>query len=87
MGAPDFYHAPERYDGIPGTPCLSWAYGPTGPGYCRYIYNAYLPRTNYPTYTKSGTYTLAPRKTNPAGNAAVGCFIPSPHPHYVYCQA
>jgi len=84
LGAPDFYHAPEKHDGTPGQPCLSWAYGPTGPGYCRYIYNAFVSKQNYPSYTKSGTYTLYPRKTNPAGDKPIGCFIPSAHPHYMY---
>ena len=85
LGAPDYYHAPEKFDGIPGTPCLNWAYGPTGPGYCRYIYNAFLTKENYPTITKSGTCTLSPRNTNPAGSLAVGCFVPSAHPHYLLC--
>ena len=35
IGAPDFYHAPEKNDGLPGDTCLDCAYGPTGPGYCR----------------------------------------------------
>lgn len=84
LGAPDYYHAPEKFDGVPGVPCLEWAYGPTGPGYCRYIYNAFLTARNYPTLTTNGTFTLYPRRTNPAGNKAVGCFVPSTHPNYVY---
>lgn len=77
LGAPDYYHAPEKFDGVSGAPCLDWAYGPTGPGYCRYIYNAFLTVTNYPTYATNGTYTLYPRKTNPAGDKVLGCFVPS----------
>jgi len=84
MGAPDYYHAPEKFDGIPGAPCLEWAYGPTGPGYCRYIYNGFLTAKNYPTWDKSGTYTLYPRKTNPAEEKPLGCFVPSSHPNYLY---
>lgn len=84
IGAPDYYHAPEKFDGTPGTPSLDWAYGPTGPGHCRYIYNGFLKKENYPTLTTSGTYTLYPRKTNPAGDKAIGCFVPSAHPHYIY---
>jgi M6 family metalloprotease-like protein len=84
IGAPDFYHCPEKFDGVPGNPCLGCAYGPTGPGYCRYIYNAFLTEKNYPTLSKSGRYTLAARKTNPAGEKSLGCFIPSKHPHYIY---
>jgi hypothetical protein len=84
LGAPDFYHAPEKSDGVPGSPCEGCSYGPTGPGYCRYIYNGFLKEENYPTYTKDGRYTLAPRKTNPAGDSAIGCFVMSTHPHYMY---
>lgn len=85
LGAPDYYHAPERNDGVPGEPSLGWAYGPTGPGYCRYIYNGFLTAKNYPTCPKSGTYTVYPRQTNPAGDKPIGCFIPSSHPHYLFC--
>lgn len=84
LGAPDFYHAPEKFDGLKGNPCLGCAYGPTGPGYCRYIYNAFLNEQNYPTFTKDGRYTLSARKTNPAGEKALGAFILSTHPHYIY---
>jgi len=84
LGAPDYYHAPEKFDGTPGVPCLDWAYGPTGPGCCRYIYNAFLTAKNYPTLTKSGNYTLYPRRTNPAEDKPLGCFVPSSHPNYVY---
>lgn len=85
VGAPDFYHATEPHDGVPGNPCLSWAYGPTGPGYCRVIYQAFLPSNAYPMVTKDGTYTLDPRKTNPANDKTLGMFIPSAHPHYLFC--
>ena len=84
LGAPDFYHAPEKFDGVKGSPCEGCAFGPTGPGYCRYIYNAFLPEVNYPTLTKNGRYTLSARKTNPAGDKVLGAFVLSSHPHYVY---
>ena len=85
LGAPDFYHATEPHDGVGGTPCLTWAFGPTGPGYCRVIHQAFLPQSAYPMLTKDGTYTLQPRKTNPAGDGALGAFIPSAHPNYLFC--
>jgi M6 family metalloprotease-like protein len=85
LGAPDYYHATEPHDGVGGTPCLPWAFGPTGPGYCRVIYQAFLPPSAYPMLTKDGTYTLRPRKTNPAGDGALGAFIPSAHPNYLFC--
>ncbi len=85
LGAPDFYHATERHDGVAGTPCLPWAFGPTGPGYCRAIYQAFLPPTAYPMLTKDGPCTLHPRKSNPAGDKTLGAFIPSAHPNYLYC--
>ncbi len=84
LGAPDFYHATEKYDGLPGSPSLPWAWGPTGPAYCRYIYQGFLPATSYPMITKSGTYTIAPRAANPVGEKAVGCFVPSAHPNYLF---
>ncbi len=84
IGAPDYYHAPEKHDGVEGVPCLNWAFGPTGPGYCRYIYNAFLTKKNYPTINKNGRYQLSPRNTNPAGQRAVGAFIASAHPNYIY---
>lgn len=84
LGAPDFYHATEKYDGLPGSPSLPWAWGPTGPAYCRYIYQGFLPATSYPMYTQSGTYTISPRATNPAGDKALGCFVPSAHPNYLF---
>ena len=84
LGAPDFYHAPEKFDGVKGSPCEGCSFGPTGPGYCRYIYNAFLVERNYPTLTKPGKYTIAARKTNPAGDNILGAFVLSTHPHYVY---
>ena len=84
LGAPDFYHATEPYDGLPGTPCLPWDYGPTGPAYCRAIYQAFVPMKSYPTYTKPGSYTLHPRSTNPCTGKNLGCFIPSSHPNYLF---
>lgn len=85
LGAPDFYHGTEPYDGVGGNPCLSMAYGPCGPSYCRYIYSALISEKNHPHYTQSGEYTLYKRTLNPAGDKPVGCFIPSSHPHYFYC--
>lgn len=84
LGAPDYYHASEKYDGLPGSPSLPWSWGPTGPAYCRYIYQGFLPATSYPTFTQSGSVTLAPRATNPAGEKALGCFVPSAHPNYMF---
>lgn len=84
LGAPDFYHASEKYDGLPGTPCLPWDYGPTGPAYCRAIYQAFVPISCYPTITKPGTYTLHPRSANPCKGKNLGCFIPSSHPYYLF---
>jgi M6 family metalloprotease-like protein len=85
LGAPDFYHATERHDGVGGTPCLPWAFGPTGPGYCRAIFQAFLPPGAYPMLTKDGAYALHPRRTNPAGDKVLGAFIPSAHPNYLFC--
>jgi len=84
LGAPDYYHATEKYDGLPGGPSLPWSWGPTGPAYCRYIYQGFLPATAYPMHKTSGTYTIAPRATNPAGDKALGCFVPSAHPNYLF---
>lgn len=89
LGAPDFYHASEEHDGLPGTPCLPWAYGPTGMAYCRYIYNAFLPAGSYLKVSQAGDYTLSPRsaKYPRAGGASIpplGIFIPSAHPHYLF---
>ncbi len=84
LGAPDYYHATEKYDGLPGSPSLPWSWGPTGPAYCRYIYQGFLPATSYPMYTQSGTVSLSPRATNPAGDKALGCFVPSAHPNYLF---
>ncbi len=84
LGAPDFYHASEVTDGVGGTPCLPWAYGPTGPAYCRAIYMAFLPPSSYPMLTKSGTYTLDPRNAENGKEKTVGYFIPSAHPNYLF---
>lgn len=84
LGAPDFYHATEPYDGIPGTPCLAWKYGPMGPGWVRYIYHAFLPATAYPKVSKPGEYTLAPRSKTDA-DLPLGLFVPSSHPNYIFC--
>ena len=89
LGAPDFYHATEEHDGVEGTPCLPWDYGPTGPGYCRFIHHAFVPATAYPKVSKSGEYTLAPRSTTLAASAdgahPLGLLVPSAHPNYVIC--
>ena len=61
LGAPDFYHATEEHDGLPGSPSLGWAYGPTGPAYCRWKYQAFVPPEAYPIVKKSGRYTLGKR--------------------------
>lgn len=84
LGAPDFYRYPSRLDGDPGTPCLPWSYGPTGPAYCRWFYNAFLPIKHYPSLTADGTYTLSPRGTHPVDNEALGYIVPSAHPNYLY---
>ena len=90
LGAPDFYHASEEHDGVPGSPSLPWSYGPTGPAYCRFIYNAYVPAEAYPKITKPGEYTLAPRsakfpfKEN-EGLPPLGLLVPSAHPNYILC--
>ena len=90
MGAPDFYHASEEHDGINGCPSLPWAYGPTGPAYCRYIYQAFVPKETYPTYTQPGTYTLDARNSminqtdTESPKPILGCFVPSSHPNYMF---
>ena len=89
LGAPDFYHASEEYDGLEGVPSLPWAYGPTGPAYCRYIYHAFAPKECYPTFTEDGEYTLDPRsapipRDADAVKPTLGCFIPSSHPNYIF---
>ena len=90
LGAPDFYHASEEHDGVSGTPCLPWSYGPTGPAYCRFIYNAYVPSAAYPKALKPGEYTLAPRSAKfPFKDneelPPLGLFVPSSHPNYIFC--
>ena len=91
LGAPDFYHASEEYDGLEGAPCLPWDYGPTGPGYCRYIHYAFVPAAAYPKVLKPGRYKLAPRSAKfPMGKESeglppLGIFVPSSHPNYLFC--
>lgn len=90
IGAPDYYHATEEYDGVEGDPTLPWAWGPTGPAYCRYIYQALVPKACYPTFTTEGEYTLDPRSSPVPRDGAsampvLGCFIPSVHPNYLFC--
>ena len=89
LGSPDFYHASEEYDGVEGSPCLQWDYGPTGPGYCRFIHHAFVPATAYPKVANPGEYTLLPRSTtlaNVTDNVhPLGLLVPSAHPNYVLC--
>ena len=88
LGSPDYYHSSEEHDGMPGGPDLH-SYGPTGPGYNRYIYHAFAPKECFPTLEKDGTYSLDPRSSpinreSGAPKPVLGCFIPSAHPHYVF---
>lgn len=84
LGAPDFYHATEPYDGVGGDPCLAWRYGPMGPGWVRFIYHAFLPASMYPKIDKPGEYTLAPRaKTD--STQPLGLLIQTSHPNYLLC--
>ena len=92
LGAPDFYHASEEYDGVGGTPALPWAYGPTGMAYCRCIYYGFVPAETYPVFDQSGEYTLDPRSAPLPGDPGappdtpmpvLGCFIPTAHPNYI----
>lgn len=90
LGAPDFYHASEEHDGVEGSPSLPWAWGPTGPAYCRYIYQALVPKECYPTISTEGEYTLDPRSSSVPRDGSsqlpvLGCLIPSAHPNYVIC--
>ena len=90
IGAPDFYHASEEHDGVEGAPSLPWAWGPTGPAYCRYIYQALVPKECYPTFSVEGEYTLDPRSSpvprdGTSALPVLGCFVPSSHPNYVFC--
>ncbi|MBO7207657.1 MAG: hypothetical protein J6W10_08600 [Kiritimatiellae bacterium] len=89
LGAPDFYHASEEHDGVEGTPCLNWSYGPTGMAYCRHIYNAFVPVSAYPKIVAPGEYTLSPRSakfpmTGNDGIAPLGIYVPSTHPNYLF---
>ncbi len=80
LGAPDFYHAPPRNDGVPGTPTC--AGGPTGPLYCRYRYCGLVDERAYPMVKGETTITLAPR-WHESPNRPLGVFIPTVHPHYL----
>ncbi len=90
LGSPDYYHASEEHDGLEGTPCLKWDYGPTGPAYCRYIHHAFVPAEAYPKITESCDVTLGPRSARfdkasaAAGNPPLGVFVPSTHPNYLF---
>lgn len=90
LGSPDFYHASEEHDGVSGTPCLPWSYGPTGPAYCRVIHHAFVPATAYPKITSPGDVTLSPRSaqfptTKKTDFPPLGVFVPSSHPNYLFC--
>lgn len=90
LGSPDFYHASEEHDGLPGSPSLPWAYGPTGPAYCRVIYHAFVPPAAYPKISAPAEVTLAPRtalypKEKGADAFPLGVFVPSSHPNYIFC--
>ena len=89
LGSPDYYHASEEHDGLEGTPCLNWDYGPTGPAYCRYIHHAFVPAGAYPKITEAGDVTIGARsgKYLPDGGAdqlPLGVFVPSSHPNYLF---
>ena len=89
LGSPDYYHASEEHDGIEGTPCLKWDYGPTGPAYCRYIHHAFVPAATYPKITEPGDVILSPRsaqlsKEDGAPPPILGAFVPSSHPNYLF---
>ncbi|MCR5838583.1 MAG: hypothetical protein K6G94_02980, partial [Kiritimatiellae bacterium] len=90
LGSPDYYHASEEHDGLEGSPCLPWDYGPTGPAYCRYIHHAFVPAAAYPKIEKPGEYKLAPRSAKfPMGKESeglppLGIFVPSTHPNYLF---
>jgi len=89
LGAPDYYHASERCDGVPGAPSLPWGYGPTGMAYDRAYYQAFVPPSTYPVVREDGVYTLHPRSSRCArltGGAepTLGYFIPSSHPNYMF---
>ena len=83
LGAPDIYRVGRPNDGIDGTPVL-YSYGPTATAFSRFYHHGFVPEKNYPTLTKSGTYTLHPRHIKPAADEALGFVIPSRHPHYYY---
>ncbi|MCR5414639.1 MAG: hypothetical protein K6F50_07960 [Kiritimatiellae bacterium] len=91
LGSPDYYHASEEHDGVEGTPCLDWDYGPTGLAYCRYIHHAFVPAAAYPKIDKSCEVTLSPRSAKFAEGSdgatppPLGVFIPSTHPNYLFC--
>ncbi len=90
LGSPDYYHATEEHDGVEGTPCLTWDYGPTGLAYCRYIHHAFVPAEAYPKITEPGDVTLSPRSARfdkesaAAGTPPLGVFVPSSHPNYLF---
>lgn len=90
LGSPDYYHATERHDGVPGSPALPWQHSPTGMAYDRVIYHAFVPPETYPVLAEDGVYTLDPRqsrirKSPGAKQPTLGCFIPSSHPNYMFC--
>ena len=90
LGSPDYYHAPEKHDGVEGAPALPWGHSPTGMAYDRVIYHAFVPPETYPVLKEDGVYTLDPRQSRIAKaegerQPVLGCFIPSSHPNYMFC--
>ena len=90
LGSPDYYHAPEKHDGVEGAPSLPWSHSPTGMAYDRVIYHAFVPPETYPVLKTDGVYTLDPRQSRIAKEKdepqpVLGYFIPSTHPNYMFC--
>lgn len=83
LGAPDVYRIGRFNDGISGSASLL-SYGPTANAFSRFYHHGYIPEENHPLIDKPGTYTLHPRHITPQDKQAVGCLIPSNHPHYFY---
>lgn len=83
LGAPDVYRLGRFNDGIGGDAGLL-SYGPTANAFSRFFHHGYIGQENHPVIDKPGTYTLHPRHIDPQAGQAVGCLIPSNHPHYMY---
>ncbi len=83
LGAPDFYHKPEKRGGVAGGP-ITLSGGPTGPLYCRWKYCAVVPQNAYRMITSETTVTLVPRwKAELQKGDLLGVFIPTIHPNYL----